>query len=139
MSAAQNLQVQILFIKSAEDEATIAFPIPDATFEFHVQQAIEKLLKALITARGAIYPYTHDLQLLLNQLAALGETLPNFSVATNDVYAVWSIRALRPGCSSHGGRAPGIPRGGGRSSGRCEGEGRFAAVVQPRFYRTALQ
>ena len=80
MSAAQNLQVQILFIKSAEDEATIAFPIPDATFEFHVQQAIEKLLKALITARGAVHPYTHDLQLLLNQLAALGETLPNFSV-----------------------------------------------------------
>jgi HEPN domain-containing protein len=80
MSAAQNLQVQILFIKSAEDEATLAFGVPDSVFEFHVQQAVEKLLKALITAHGAVHPYTHDLQLLINQLGTLGETLPDFGV-----------------------------------------------------------
>ena len=80
MSAAQNLQVQILFIKSAEDEETLAFPVPDSVFEFHAQQAIEKLLKALIGAHNAIYPYTHDLQLLMNQLGGLGEELPDFGV-----------------------------------------------------------
>jgi hypothetical protein len=80
MSAAANLQVQILFIKSAEDEAVIAFPIPDAMLEFHVQQAVEKLLKALIAAHGSSYPKTHNIQLLLDQLAALGETLPDFGI-----------------------------------------------------------
>jgi len=40
--------------------------------EFHVQQAIEKLLKALIAARGEKYPNTHDLQVLLGQLKSLG-------------------------------------------------------------------
>jgi len=80
MSAAQNLQVQLLFTKSAEDEATIAFAIPDATFLFHVQQAIEKLLKALLSAHSAKYPHTHDLQLLVNQLASLGERLPDYGI-----------------------------------------------------------
>jgi HEPN domain-containing protein len=79
MSAANNLQVQILFIKSAEDEETLGFAVSDSIFEFHTQQAIEKLLKALIAAHGQAFPFTHDLQLLLDQLTTLGETLPAFS------------------------------------------------------------
>jgi HEPN domain-containing protein len=81
MSAAQNLQVQMLLAKSAEDEATLAFAVPDSIFEFHTQQAVEKLLKALIAANGSLFPFTHDLQLLCDQLTALGETLPDFGMS----------------------------------------------------------
>lgn len=80
MSAAQDLQVQTLFVKSAEDEDTLRFDIKDAVFEFHAQQAIEKLLKALIAAHGSAFPFTHDLQLLVDQLVSLGETLPEFEI-----------------------------------------------------------
>lgn len=44
----------------------------DEIFGFHVQQAIEKSLKAWIAALGEIYPYTHDLGLLLRKLEDLG-------------------------------------------------------------------
>lgn len=40
----------------------------DAIFGFHAQQAIEKGLKAWLTALGATYPKTHDLNLLLTLL-----------------------------------------------------------------------
>jgi len=49
--------------------------------EFHVQQAIEKLLKALIAAHGEKYVYTHDIQVLLDQLHELGEVIPDFGIA----------------------------------------------------------
>jgi hypothetical protein len=78
MSAANNLQVQTLFVKSAEDEATLAFAVPDSVFEFHTQQAIEKLLKTLIAAHGEAFLFTHNLQLLLDHLEKLGEVLPAF-------------------------------------------------------------
>lgn len=78
MSAAQNPQVQLLLRKSAEDEAVLAFAVPDAVFQFHTQQAVEKLLKALISAHGEIFPYTHNIQFLLDQLIKLAEVLPAF-------------------------------------------------------------
>lgn len=34
--------------------------------EFHVQQAAEKMLKALLASQGVRYPLTHDLRALLN-------------------------------------------------------------------------
>jgi hypothetical protein len=80
MAADQNLQVQMLFIKSAEDEDTLSLGVKDAIFEFHLQQAIEKLLKALIAAHGEKFPFTHDLQLLIDQLERLGERLPVFEI-----------------------------------------------------------
>ena len=84
MSAAENLQVQMLFVKSAEDEVTLTFEVPDAVFEFHTQQAIEKLLKALIAANGSEFPFTHDLEVLTDQLEQLGEGLPDFGVRLSD-------------------------------------------------------
>ena len=84
MSAAENLQVQMLFVKSAEDEVTLTFDVPDAVFEFHTQQAIEKLLKALIAAHGSEFPFTHDLEVLTDQVEQLGEVLPNFGVRLSD-------------------------------------------------------
>ncbi len=56
------------------------FAVPDAIFEFHVQQAIEKLLKALIAFHGVQYPFTHDLQALLDELINLGKAVPPFPI-----------------------------------------------------------
>jgi HEPN domain-containing protein len=55
-------------------------PVPDSVYEFHVQQAIEKLLKALIAAHGSSFPFVHDLRLLLDQIQSLGETVPDFGM-----------------------------------------------------------
>lgn len=44
----------------------------DEIFGLHVQQSVEKSLKAWIATLGEIYPYTHDLSTLLRQLDNLG-------------------------------------------------------------------
>jgi HEPN domain-containing protein len=44
----------------------------DELFGLHVQQAVEKLSKAWITALGHQFPYTHDLDRLFQQLEDLG-------------------------------------------------------------------
>ena len=44
--------------------------IPDEVFGFHVQQAIEKLLKGWIALLGEVYPPNHDIEDLLNLLAS---------------------------------------------------------------------
>ena len=70
-------QAQVLLIKAAEDETVLAAPgIPDGPFGFHVQQAIEKLLKALLSQLSVEYRFTHDLNHLESQLIAAGEVLP---------------------------------------------------------------
>ena len=46
-------------------------------FGFHVQLAVEKLLKALLSQLSIEYKFTHDLNLLELQLKDAGETLPN--------------------------------------------------------------
>jgi predicted nucleotidyltransferase len=70
-------QAEVLLGKAADDEAVILVSgIPDGPFGFHVQQAIEKLLKALISQLGLQYERTHDLEDLVEQLQKAGETLP---------------------------------------------------------------
>jgi HEPN domain-containing protein len=44
-----------------------------AIFGFHAQQAVEKTLKSWLVSLGQTYPFTHDLQLLLDQLADAGQ------------------------------------------------------------------
>jgi HEPN domain-containing protein len=44
----------------------IQHDMPLDTVAFHVQQSAEKMLKALLAARGVDYPLTHDLRVLLN-------------------------------------------------------------------------
>lgn len=68
---------QVLLIKAAEDEAVLHVAgIPDGPFGFHVQQAIEKLLKALLSQLSIEYKFTHDLNQLELQLKDAGEALP---------------------------------------------------------------
>ena len=49
---------------------------PDGPFGFHVQQAIEKLIKALLAQLEIEFPFTHDLRYLAKQLEKAGENLP---------------------------------------------------------------
>jgi len=55
-------QASVLLYKASEDENVLQFDaIPDSPFGFHVQQSIEKLLKALLCQRSVNYQFTHDL------------------------------------------------------------------------------
>lgn len=51
----------------------------DEIVGFHAQQAIEKALKAWISALGAEHPHTHDLGRLLLALESLGVDVTPFS------------------------------------------------------------
>jgi HEPN domain-containing protein len=50
--------------------------VPDEVIGFHAQQAIEKLLKALLSHRRVAFRRTHDLTELLDLLAANGVIVP---------------------------------------------------------------
>jgi HEPN domain-containing protein len=61
--------------------------IADEILGFHVQQTIEKAIKAALTRLGFQYQYTHDLSLLFQQAADAGANPP----ATLD-----AVEALAP-------------------------------------------
>lgn len=72
----------LLLARAEEDIALVraslgAAEITDSIVGFHAQQAAEKLLKAALARRRVTYPFTHDLERLL-ELAegALGERPP---------------------------------------------------------------
>jgi HEPN domain-containing protein len=50
--------------------------VPDGPFGYHVQQAIEKLFKALLCQRYVQFKFTHDLDDLVQLLKSEGEILP---------------------------------------------------------------
>lgn len=43
---------------------------------FHAQQAVEKALKAVLLARSVDFPYTHDLEDLVNEVTSRGMAVP---------------------------------------------------------------
>jgi len=57
---------------------------------FHAQQAAEKALKAVLVAKGASFPYTHDLARLIGLLDSSGVCFPEQlrGAAGLTVYAV---------------------------------------------------
>lgn len=72
---------EILLQKAAADETASRglseLPgITDDIIGFHVQQAIEKRLKAVLASRGIEYPFTHDLRRLCALIEEAGITLP---------------------------------------------------------------
>lgn len=50
--------------------------VTDDMIGFHAQQAVEKLLKAVLAHRGIEYPRTHDIDRLVDLLAANDIPLP---------------------------------------------------------------
>lgn len=62
-----------LIDKAAGDEATVralveSDEVPDEAIGLHPQQAVEKALKAALAARAVRYPFTHDIDRLLELL-----------------------------------------------------------------------
>ncbi len=65
---------------AGDEEAMIALlgkpSVPDEVVGFHAQQAVEKLLKALLSHRRIAFRRTHDLTELLDLLTAAGVAIP---------------------------------------------------------------
>lgn len=74
-------QAQRLRRKAAQDELAMtiltgAASAPDEVIGFHAQQAVEKLLKALLSHRRIAFRKTHDLTELIDLLADSGVAVP---------------------------------------------------------------
>jgi HEPN domain-containing protein/predicted nucleotidyltransferase len=63
---------------------------------FQAQQAVEKALKAVLVSRGIIAPRTHDLNVLLRRLEALGVRTPA-EVADAPALTFFAVEARYPG------------------------------------------
>ena len=61
-------------LSGMEDSAIFS----DEIFGFHVQQAVEKALKAWLCSLGAAFPRTHDLDELSALLEQAGQPIPDF-------------------------------------------------------------
>ena len=51
-------------------------PMADETVGLHLQQAVEKAAKALMSRRNIKYPFTHDIDTLFQMLKANGWSVP---------------------------------------------------------------
>jgi len=72
---------QVLLGLAREDEFAVRslLPVPgvaDSILGFHAQQAVEKSLKAALASRGIEFPYTHDLDGLLELCRTSGLDIP---------------------------------------------------------------
>jgi HEPN domain-containing protein len=70
-----------LLEKAAQDEALVdevleSPRVSDEIVGFHLQQAAEKILKAMLTDLGRPFLRTHNLRLLMDLLADAGRPLP---------------------------------------------------------------
>lgn len=72
----------LVLLRKATDDATAARKfaedgeIADAVVGFHAQQAVEKALKAVLSADELTYPWTHDLRYLVELLGQAGRQPP---------------------------------------------------------------
>jgi HEPN domain-containing protein len=80
MTHALDQSILELLNASRDDEDILRLQIRDRAFGFHAQQAVEKLLKALIGGHEVRYEYTHDLWALIERLTLLDEDLPGDTI-----------------------------------------------------------
>jgi HEPN domain-containing protein len=81
MSAAADLPETLLGL-ARDDEFAARSLLPvegvaDSILGFHAQQAVEKALKAALAARSVAFPYTHDLDGLLELCENSGLEIPS--------------------------------------------------------------
>jgi len=74
--------------------------VSDAIVGFHAQQAVEKAFKAVLAERGATFPFTHNVGLLMTLCADTGALAPS-SLADADLLTPYGV-ALRYGAKSPG-------------------------------------
>ena len=86
MSKSIDPWAETLLLKAAEDEIAIQIDeLPDGPFGFHAQQAVEKLIKALLSQLSIAFDYTHNIDKLALQLEEAGEKLPAVPVALSEL------------------------------------------------------
>jgi hypothetical protein len=86
MSNGPYTQAQILLMKAAEDETTLYMDgIAESIQGFHAQQAVEKLIKALLAELSIPFELTHNLGRLQIALEAAGESLPATPVPLSEL------------------------------------------------------
>ena len=77
-------QTDALLKRAADDEAVLQLSnVPEVPFGQHTQAAIEKLFKALLNERHGRFQRVHDLELLIEDLAKLGEAPPAVPITLN--------------------------------------------------------
>ena len=89
-----DLKCARLMLRSAEGDLRslliLAAEGPEEGFGFHVQQAMEKAFKAWLALLGELYPLTHDLEVLLDRLAASGADVEPWREAER--YTPYAVR-----------------------------------------------
>jgi HEPN domain-containing protein len=86
MSGSPHTQAHILLIKAAEDETTLHVDgNPESVLGFHAQQAVEKLIKALLSQRSVPFELTQNLGRLQTLLSGAGESLPETPIPIGDL------------------------------------------------------
>ena len=86
MNSGPYTQAQILLIKAAEDETALHVDgNPESVLGFHAQQAVEKLIKALLSQLATPFELTHNLLRLPLPFRILGEVLPITPVPISDL------------------------------------------------------
>jgi hypothetical protein len=86
MNKRKHTQTQIFLIKASENETALkVMGNPDSVLGFHAQQAVEKLLKALLSALQTQFELTHNLGRLVVALQSVGESLPATPIPIDDL------------------------------------------------------
>ena len=93
MSEGRNT-ADVLIAKAREDQAAASAladndEVSDGIVGFHAQQAVEKALKSILSARDVEYEFRHDIAYLCELLSADGLHLPE-DVAQADVLTPWA-------------------------------------------------
>ena len=76
------LELAQILLRKARDDLAMAQRLagdaasPEWGIGFHVQQAVEKALKAVLSSRGVEYPRTHSISVLLDLLPEDSINLP---------------------------------------------------------------
>jgi hypothetical protein len=86
MTGSSYSQSQVLLIKAAEDETALHVDgNPESVLGFHAPQAVEKLIKALLSQLTTPFELTHDLGRLQTALRGAGEILPVTPIPIGDL------------------------------------------------------
>jgi HEPN domain-containing protein len=86
---------RVLLARAIEDETLIRkvssdTDIADAIVGFHAQQAVEKLIKAVLAARGVAFMKSHALSYLIGLVEANEIEAPD-ELAETDVLSPWAV------------------------------------------------
>ena len=88
-------EAELLLRKAREDQVAVARfaadeAVADSVIGFHAQQAVEKALKAVLSAGGNEYAWTHDIRYLIETIEASGVE-PAHEVRAARSLAPWAV------------------------------------------------